>query len=160
MEHGDTVLVFFAYGLASFAMGLVILVELHRAARSPLAVALRSLAAFGILHGTAQWIVMAQLIKTEGVTVEGNVAMRGLFLLTSGLSALALLVFGVQLLSGIGGRLRWLRWLPWTLVALWVVGVLIPQASASATDVAMPSSQLCIDCHSDASPAYVNASSG
>ncbi len=160
MEHGDTVLVFFLYGLASFAMGLVIVVELHRAAPSPLAVALRSLAAFGILHGSAQWILMAQLIKTEGVTVEGNVAMRGLFLVLSALSALALLTFGVRLLAGVTGRLRWLRWLPWALVGLWVLGVLVPQAMASATETAMPSAQACMDCHADASAAYVTASRG
>ncbi|MDE3102990.1 MAG: sensor histidine kinase [Chloroflexota bacterium] len=159
MRHGDMVLVFFAYGLASFAMGLVIVVVLSRAARSPLALALRWLAAFGILHGAAQWVLMAQLIETDGVTVQGSIAMRGLFLLLSGLSALSLLVFGVRLLAGTGARLRWLRWLPWTLVALWLAGVLLPQATAGA-DAALPSEVLCLDCHSDASAAYVSASRG
>ncbi len=159
MQHGDTVLVFFAYGLASFAMGLVIVVELRRAARSPLSVALRWLAAFGVLHGTAQWVLMAQLIETGGVTVEGSIVMRGLFLLLSALSAVALLVFGVRLLAGTSGRLRWLRWLPWALIGLWVVGVLLPQATAGAEAV-MPSERLCLDCHSDAAAAYVNASRG
>ncbi|MDE3113097.1 MAG: sensor histidine kinase [Chloroflexota bacterium] len=160
MQHSDTVLVFFGYGLASFAMGLVIVVVLSRAARSPLALALRWLAAFGILHGAAQWVLMAQLVKTAGVTVEGSILMRGLFLVLSGLSALALLVFGVQLLDGSGGRLRWLRWLPWALVGLWVLGVLVPQTTAGATEAALPSEQLCLDCHSDAAAAYVTASRG
>ncbi|MBI2324573.1 MAG: sensor histidine kinase [Chloroflexi bacterium] len=161
MEHADTVLVFFMYGLASFAMGLVVLVALRGAPGSPLADSLRSLAAFGLLHGAAQWILMSQLIKTGGVSVEGSVAMRGLYLLLSALSALALLRFGAQLAGS--ARLRWIRWAPWGLAAAWVLSVVLPQlvAPAVAAEVrSLPQRETCLECHWDASAAYVTASRG
>ncbi len=163
LEHSDTVLLFFLYGLASFAMGLVIVVELHGASPSKLATSLRSLAAFGLLHGLAQWVVMAHLIKTSGTTVEGGVALRGLFLFFSALSALALLHFGVQLIAETSERFRWMRWLPLGLIGLWLVSFSLPLASSPATaaeEMSAASAELCLDCHWLASPAYVTASRG
>ena len=52
----DIILVFFVYGLAFFTMGIVLLLE---SSRSPILAATRALlllAAFGILHGSHEWL--------------------------------------------------------------------------------------------------------
>jgi signal transduction histidine kinase len=148
------------YGLASFAMGLVVAVGLHGAPSSPLAASLRSLAAFGLLHGAAQWLLMWQLVRTGGASVEASVAMRGLYLLLSALSALALLRFGAQLAGSARGPLGWIRWAPWGLAAAWALSIVVPQltAPAAAEAQALPQQGMCLKCHSDASIAYVTAS--
>lgn len=157
MAHADTVLVFFVYGLASFTMGLIVLVELRRARASPLASSLRFLAAFGLLHGAAQWLVMASLVKTAGVTVGGNVAVRALFLVLSALSALALLRFGSQLLAGSSERMRWARWVPWSLMAIWLLSAFLPATAGAEMAAGAQDRQLCSDCHFEATSAYMAA---
>jgi signal transduction histidine kinase len=49
-------LVYFAYGLAFWAMGLAVLLESGRAPSKAIARSLHWLAAFGILHGTHEWL--------------------------------------------------------------------------------------------------------
>jgi hypothetical protein len=49
-------LVYFAYGLAFWAMGLAVLLESGRAPSKGIARSLHWLAAFGILHGTHEWL--------------------------------------------------------------------------------------------------------
>jgi signal transduction histidine kinase len=162
MGHADTVLVFFVYGLASFAMGLVVLVALRSAPPSPFAVSLRWLAAFGLLHGSAQWVLMDHLVRTGGVSVAGGDARRGAYLLLSALSAIALVRFGADLAGRDGGRLRALRWAPWGLAALWALSIGAAQLAPPETVVAqaMPQGESCLECHSASSPAYVSASRG
>ena len=52
----DIILVFFIYGLAFFTMGIVLLLE---SSRSPILASTRALlllAAFGLLHGSHEWL--------------------------------------------------------------------------------------------------------
>ncbi|MFH1183721.1 MAG: hypothetical protein V1755_01615, partial [Chloroflexota bacterium] len=49
-------LVYFVYGLAFWAMGLAVLLESGRAASANQARSLHWLSAFGILHGTHEWL--------------------------------------------------------------------------------------------------------
>lgn len=51
-------LIFFLYGLAFFSMGLVVTLEGGRASDVRLRHALRPLAAFGLAHGTHEWLEM------------------------------------------------------------------------------------------------------
>src|SRR4030042_1654056 len=81
LSNVNTVALFFVYGLAFFAMGLAVALEARRS-RSRLALSLRFLAAFGLLHGAAQWVVMFLLVDTGGASVEGSFAIpqvRGLY---------------------------------------------------------------------------------
>ncbi|MBI4771440.1 MAG: hypothetical protein HY784_13785 [Chloroflexi bacterium] len=61
----NLVVVFFLYGLAFFSMGLVVGLEARRAIDSRFARALRPLAAFGILHGTHEWLEMFSIIAAR-----------------------------------------------------------------------------------------------
>jgi len=62
----NIVIVFFAYGLAFFAMGLALALASRRASQFRFARAIRPLAAFGILHGIHEWVEMFQRIAAEG----------------------------------------------------------------------------------------------
>lgn len=61
-------LIYFAYGLSFFAMGLAILLETGRSPSLAEKVSLRFLAAFGLVHGTHEWlesyVLQAQSIGT------------------------------------------------------------------------------------------------
>ena len=52
------VLVYFAYGLAFFSMGLLVALEGGRSSDIRLRKALRPLAGFGIIHAIHEWIEM------------------------------------------------------------------------------------------------------
>ena len=56
------VLVYFAYGLAFFSMGLLVALEGGRSSDIRLRKALRPLAGFGIVHSLHEWIDMFDLM--------------------------------------------------------------------------------------------------
>lgn len=58
MEIPFIVLVYFAYGLAFFSMGLLVALEGGRSSDIRLRKALRPLAGFGIIHAIHEWIEM------------------------------------------------------------------------------------------------------
>src|SRR4030042_177805 len=118
LSNVNTVALFFVYGLAFFAMGLAVALEARRS-RTRLALSLRFLAAFGLLHGGAQWVVMFLLVDTDGASVEGSLGMRVRGLTLSSLSALFLLQFGASLLQTSSNAL-WPRWLPVGPMGIWV----------------------------------------
>jgi signal transduction histidine kinase len=92
------VFVYFFYGLAFFAMGLVVILESARASEFRFARALPSLAAFGILHAVNEWFEMFQIFAAhEGGhgAGAGEEAVRVALLVGS---FLALLAFGISLL--------------------------------------------------------------
>jgi signal transduction histidine kinase len=160
LDHTSTVALFFIYGLAFFAMGLAVALEARRS-RTRLAFSLRFLAAFGILHGLAQWVVMLLLVQSEGATVEGSVGMRVLALVLSSLSALFLLQFGVTLLESTSIQSKWPRLLPVGLMGIWVTSFAIPHVRglyASISETRLPATEQCIGCHWDAAASYVVAS--
>lgn len=160
LSHTSTVAVFFVYGLAFFAMGLAVALEARRSS-SRLARSLRFLAAFGLLQGVAQWIVMFLLVDTGGASVEGSFGIRVLAVALSALSALFLLQFGVSLLEGTSVQPDWLRWLPLGLLGIWVASFAIPQVHgtyASISEASLPATGDCLGCHWEASASYVVAS--
>jgi signal transduction histidine kinase len=92
------VFVYFFYGLAFFAMGLVVILESARASEFRFARALPSLAAFGILHAINEWFEMFQIFAAHEsgyVVGTGEETVRVAFLVGS---FLALLAFGIRLL--------------------------------------------------------------
>jgi two-component system NtrC family sensor kinase len=58
----DIITVYFFYGLSFFSMGLAVMLEVGRSSKLDFARALRSLAGFGLVHGSHEWIEMFLLI--------------------------------------------------------------------------------------------------
>ncbi len=93
-----TFLVFFIYGLAFFGMGITMALESGRAPALAQARVLRPLAAFGLIHGTHEWLE-SYLEQAEiiGTPLPGWLSWIRLALLS--LSYIALLIFAYQSLS-------------------------------------------------------------
>jgi signal transduction histidine kinase len=94
----NLVYVFFLYGLAFFAMGLVVLLESGRASEFRFARAMLPLALFGLLHGAHEWYEMFQLFaaaKSGHVPGVWEEAVRVALLAAS---FLCLVAFGARLL--------------------------------------------------------------
>ncbi|MHB8990644.1 MAG: sensor histidine kinase [Chloroflexota bacterium] len=93
------VLVFFVYGLAFFTMGFAIALEYRRSSDLRLARSLPFLAAFGILHSLAEWADMLLFVEAVTPSPFGIEAVRLARTLLLGLSTVALVQFGVSLLT-------------------------------------------------------------
>lgn len=119
----NIVYVYFFYGLAFFALGLVVLLESGRTSEFRFARALGPLAWFGLTHGTHEWFEMFQIFAahTRGQTagpVEELIRI-GLLLL----SFVLLLDFGTRLLTDYD-KTPWLsRVQVATMAGLWLVAV-------------------------------------
>jgi signal transduction histidine kinase len=87
-------LVFFVYGLAFYAMGLAVLLESGRAASTDEAHRLSCLAAFGLIHGTHEWLE-AYLLQAQsvGADVPGWLGWCRLGLLVLSFSCLSIYAF-------------------------------------------------------------------
>jgi signal transduction histidine kinase len=97
---GNTTLtfVFFFYGLAFFSMGLAILLERERSSDEKLRMSLRPLAAFGILHGTHEWMDMFENMGILGDNEEFSILWFGIKLILLAFSFLSLSGFGFSLM--------------------------------------------------------------
>lgn len=95
----NIITVFFLYGLAFFVMGMALALASRQTSQFRFAVAIRPLAAFGILHGIHEWIEMFQkmAVLTSGYTP--TFWDEGARLTILALSFMMLLAFGVVLLS-------------------------------------------------------------
>jgi nitrate/nitrite-specific signal transduction histidine kinase len=161
LQHSNMVLIFFIYGLAFFVTGLAIALELRHASALRLAQGLRLLAIFGLLHGLAQWTILFLLVDSEGVTIEGSRVLRTLFVILSAAAALALMQFGITLITSTVGGHQWLRLVPTALLMGWIFSFGAPflyEASTTASAAGLPSPSQCIGCHWSASADYVVAS--
>ncbi len=119
----NIVYVYFFYGLAFFAMGLVVYLESGRASEFRFARALRPLAAFGFIHGGHEWFEMFQIFAAHENGYVAGTAEELIRIGTLSLSFLFLLVFGTRLLPDAERH-------PWAslgqvaaLVAVWLAGV-------------------------------------
>ena len=128
----NTILVYFVYGLVFFILGFSIALQSWRHTRLELARSLKWLAAFGILHGIHEW--GAIIIPFQ--TMYMNDAMMTLFLTLKVVSLVAsffcLFQFGVSLLND---RWPWLNYVPYLLVALWVILFFIPSMLADSWSI-------------------------
>jgi signal transduction histidine kinase len=110
------ILVYFLYGLGFFVTGLAILLETSRRSELPVAYGLSLLAAFGIIHGSHEWIEMFQLIAEE----SSMQISQGLRLPILAVSFTLLLEFGIRILMLDASR-RW-RLVRWAILAVFIVG--------------------------------------
>jgi signal transduction histidine kinase len=92
-----TVLVYFIYGLAFFGMGITMALETGRSPALAQASILRPLAAFGLIHGTHEWME-AYLLQAEsfGTSLPGWLPWLRLSFLVG--SFASLLLYGIQML--------------------------------------------------------------
>ncbi|MFN2138312.1 MAG: GAF domain-containing sensor histidine kinase [Candidatus Promineifilaceae bacterium] len=126
----NLVTIFFFYGLAFFAMGLALLVESGRSSEFPFAAAMAPLAAFGIIHGTHEWLEMFQLLDAQGVVALPSWLLNDtLRLPLLAVSFSLLTVFGVRLIYAnhnpqADGRLQPLL-AAVALLLLWTISIVV-----------------------------------
>ena len=149
------VVVFFVYGLAFFAMGLVFALEARRKTDLRLVWVLKYLAAYGLLHAAVEWLDMWLLLPWPPPVVAPaalRVVRLGLFVA----STVMLAVFGTALIGELAPRFRTVRWIPLGLLVIWLAywGVgphLDPLTTARWT----PTEASCLRCHETAAPMEV-----
>lgn len=95
----NIVYVYFFYGLAFFAMGLVVWLESGRATEFRFARALPALALFGFVHGAHEWFEMFQIFIAHQASYTPGVIEETIGTIVLALSFLLLLTFGIRLLS-------------------------------------------------------------
>jgi len=123
MDTTSYVLIFFFYGLAFFSMGLAILLERGHGSDPRLRVALAPLAAFGLIHGSHEWLEMFDRLEILPWAIPGHYGWEVLRIVLLASSFLSLSTFGASLLdrSRPQPRLRWLDSL--ALSILWALGI-------------------------------------
>jgi len=124
-----TYLVFFVYGLAFFGMGITMALESGRSPALAQARVLRPLAAFGLIHGTHEWME-AYLMQAEssGTPLTGWLPWLRLIFLVS--SYLSLLFYGLLMLPLISSFNRGKQFFRLNLSGLYALTILIGITSA------------------------------
>jgi signal transduction histidine kinase len=113
--------VYFFYGLAFFALGLVVLLESSRPTEFRFGLALLPLALFGLIHGGHEWYEMFQIFAAQDGVASSTVNVELIRLILLVISFLCLLAFGVRLLpyGEDNPPARW--WLLAAIGGLWLV---------------------------------------
>ncbi len=118
------ILIYFVYGLAFFSLGLAVILERGRGSDPRLRHALRPLAAFGILHGTHEWLEMLELMNALPgqftFAFQWDSVRVGLLCF----SFLSLSEFGSSLLSPTERQRRLSLLVPLLQVTIWSLGIL------------------------------------
>jgi len=108
--------VYFVYGLAFFTTGIVAWLEATRHSKLRLARTLPFLAAFGLAHGTYEWLKMFERMASSPILLPPRLSRLVVLILSFAL----LLEFGLSVASLTGGR-RW-RLVRWVVLFLFLVG--------------------------------------
>jgi signal transduction histidine kinase len=119
----NIVYVYFFYGLAFFALGLVVLLESGRTSEFRFARALVPLALFGLVHGAHEWFEMFQIFAAHETGYVAGVPEDLFRIATLVLSFLLLLDFGARLLPGAEDHPRAHLWQVAAMGALWLAAV-------------------------------------
>lgn len=125
IDNTYLILVYFVYGLAFFSLGLAVVLERGRGSDARLRHALRPLAAFGLLHGTHEWIEMLQLMRALPGQFTVPMVWDGIQLGILCFSFLSLSAFGASLLSPTERQRRLSLLVPLSQAAIWGVGLFI-----------------------------------
>jgi len=112
-------IIFFAYGLAFFIMGLAVALQSRQFSRLELARSLNWLAGFGILHGLNEWGDLFIPIQATYLSAPVVNLLYVIQLVLLALSFASLFSFGVSLLKPLG-KLKWLSNAPMILFVAWV----------------------------------------
>lgn len=118
-------IIYFAYGLMFFVVGLSIALQSRNSSRLDLARSLKWLAAFGFTHGFNEWGDLFIPIQSAYLAPRTVVLLHDFHLLILALSFAFLFQFGVALLRPLG-RARWLHGASSALLASWFFLVFFP----------------------------------
>jgi signal transduction histidine kinase len=136
----NIVLVFFLYGLAFFVLGLALALASRRASEFRFARAIIPLAAFGILHGIHEWIEMFQHIAPWNSAYAPSLGQELIRLGILVASFLALMAFGLILLTSDEPPTRRVTWSLLAVTGIWAVaaaGVVVALKSSLAEAIAL-----------------------
>jgi signal transduction histidine kinase len=111
-------IIYFAYGLVFFVLGLAIALQSRSYSRLDLARSLKWLAAFGFAHGFYEWGDLFIPIQSAYMSPANIRILHLIHLLLLGMSFAFMFEFGVTLLKPLG-EMRWLHAVPGALFALW-----------------------------------------
>jgi signal transduction histidine kinase len=116
-----TFLVFFVYGLAFFGMGITMALESGRSPALAQARVLRSLAAFGLIHGTHEWME-AYLLQAQalGTVLPAWLPWLRLGFLVS--SFACLFWYGIRALAGLSASRKRTIWISGFGFAFFIIG--------------------------------------
>jgi signal transduction histidine kinase len=134
MDTTSFIFVFFFYGLAFFSMGLAILLERGHGSNPRLLLALAPLAAFGLIHGSHEWLEMFDRIGILPWAIPAHNTWETLRIVLLSTSFLSLGMFGATLLDRgrPKPRLRWQE--PLALSILWAVGIVVMLSRLGVSD--------------------------
>lgn len=111
------VFVWFIYGLAFFALGLVVTIYPKKGSKFELAREIWLIAGFGILHGINEWLDMfihlGEPFPAEILKIMRIATLVGSFIF--------LVRFGTKVISDTQQKHRFLKWLPVVLFASWII---------------------------------------
>jgi signal transduction histidine kinase len=119
----NIVYVYFLYGLAFFAMGLVVLLESGRATEFRFARALLPLALFALVHGAHEWYEMFQIFAAHGSSYMPPLPVELARVVSLAASFLFLLAFGTRLLPNAERHPHASYWQVAAMGLLWLAGV-------------------------------------
>lgn len=134
------IFVYFFYGLAFFSMGLMVAIEGGRSTDARLRMALRPLAAFGIVHAIHEWMEMSERVIGFSSHSEPQI-FSVIELILLAFSFLSLAAFGGYVLLGAASTWRVSLVIPLGLEAIWVFGLMafkghyLPQDMDAIADV-------------------------
>lgn len=134
MQQEHLSLVFFVYGLALFAMGLAIVLEVRPNSKLPLARNLWPLAGFGLLHAGVEWSEMVAISLPQQCSALELCSLPLTREVLLAASTLSLAWFGAALLVEEGGRWRLFRWIPPVLFLVYGILVLWDLAQSWEAD--------------------------
>ncbi len=133
------IVIYFISGLASFSLGLAVLLKNHNSSQLPLRRQLPWLAAFGLTYGLVEW---ADMFLNVGFGAASQHVLATAHIILLPLSALMLVRFGIGLVNEAGPMPDWLEFLPVILIApfglLFAYALIVALTSSSlvtATDV-------------------------
>lgn len=133
MNVTPLIVIYFFYGLAFFSMGLLVAMEGGRSTDARLRMALRPLAAFGLVHAAHEWLEMFKFMGHFSGFFEEIYPLIALCLLA--FSFLSLAAFGAYLVLGSESTWRVSLIIPLALEAVWVYGLLILKGRYSLADI-------------------------
>ena len=121
MNLSPLIIIYFFYGLAFFSMGLLVAMEGGRSTDARLRMALRPLAAFGLVHAGHEWLEMFEAMGHFNHYFSAIVSTFALIFLA--FSFLSLAAFGSYLVLGSESTWRVSLIIPLALEAGWVFGL-------------------------------------
>jgi signal transduction histidine kinase len=121
----NIVFVYFLYGLAFFAVGLVVILESARASEFRFARGLPALAAFGLLHGVHEWFEMFQIFAAHEAGRAAGTPEEVVRIALLAVSFLCLMAFGVRLLPDADRHPNLTAWRMAGIAGVYLAGVML-----------------------------------